>query len=559
MYIDLLLELIRDMSLIALAAYLIGRSRFIISCVQYPTRLRSFFTLVSIFSLISIIGTYSGIPIEGGFANTRMVGTLMSGFMGGPLVGLCTGLISGVHRYLQGGFTSETCAVAAILSGLFAGLVREKYGLQHLTWKTGAMVALTAEVIQKIMVLIFAKPFEAALALEKIIAIPTTIVTVLGTVVFILIIENIKSEQDNYGAKAAELSLEIASRTLSFLRHGLTTESAQKTAEIIFTLTKVDSVSITDCNVVLAYIGLGDDHHKVGEPIMTRSTMQVLEEGRSLVINSLEARGCPVLGCPLQSGVIAPLLIHGSPIGTIKLSKKQQEDVSELDLRIVDGVANLLSVQIQLAEVDQQRLMREKAELKALQAQINPHFLFNTLNIIMSFCRTNPDIARNLLVHLSTLMQRSFSEHRNFVTIREELEAVEAYLEIAKCRFGNRLTVQIETDPAVLNTSIPLLSIQPLIENAIQHGLFPKINNCILTLTAKEDHHDVVIRVADNGVGMESGRLQCVLSAKAEGIGIRNVNGRMTSIYGNNYQISIDSEEGKGTQVTLRIPKEGVA
>lgn len=553
----LLLELLRDMSLIALVAYLIGRSRFIINCVQSPTRLRSWMALSAIFSFISIISTYSGIPIEGGFANTRMVGTLMSGFMGGPLVGLCTGLISGIHRYLQGGFTSETCAVAAVLSGLFAGLVRQQYGFKHLTWKTCGIVAFIAEVTQKLIVLIFAKPFEAALALEEIIAIPTAIVTVLGTVVFMLIIENIKSEQDNYGAKAAELSLEIASRTLSFLRHGLTTESAQKTAEIIFTLTNVDSVSITDRNVVLAYIGLGDDHHKVGEPIMTRSTMRVLEEGHSLIISSLEERGCPVLGCPLQSGVIAPLLIHGSPIGTIKLSKKQQEDVSELDLRLVDGVANLLSVQIQLAEADQQRIMREKAELKALQAQINPHFLFNTLNIIMSFCRTNPDTARNLLGHLSTLMQRSFSEHRNFVTIHEELQAVEAYLEIAKCRFGNRLTVQLQVEPSVLSTSIPLLSIQPLIENAIQHGLFPKINNCILILTATRNQNEVVITVADNGVGIPSNRLQCVLSTKAEGIGIRNVNGRITSIYGKKYQISIESEEDKGTQVTLRIPEGG--
>ena len=559
MYSSLLLELIRNMSLIALAAYLIGRSRFIISCVQYPHRIRSWLVLTSIFSAISVIGTYSGIPIEGGFANTRMVGTLMSGFMGGPWVGLCTGLISGIHRYLQGGFTSETCAVAAVTSGLLAGLIRRKYGLKHLTWKTGGIIAFTAEVIQKLMVLIFAKPFESALALETAIAIPTTIVTVLGTIVFMLIIENIKSEQDNYGAKAAELSLEIASRTLSFLRLGLTTESAQKTAEIIFNLTKVDSVSITDRNVVLAYIGLGDDHHKVGEPIMTRSTMHVLEEGRSLVMSSFEARGCPVPGCPLQSGVIAPLLVHGSPIGTIKLSKKQQEDVSELDLRIVDGVANLLSVQIELAEVDQQRIMREKAELKTLQAQINPHFLFNTLNIIMSFCRTNPDVARNLLGHLSTLMQRSFSEHRNFVNIQEELQAVEAYLEIAKCRFGNRLTVEIRVEPSVLNTPIPLLSIQPLIENAIQHGLFPKISNCLLTLTVTRQQNDVVITVTDNGVGIPNDRLQCVLSANADGIGIRNVNGRMTSIYGANYCIVIESEENKGTQVTLRIPERGVA
>jgi len=276
-----------------------------------------------------------------------------------------------------------------------------------------------------------------------------------------------------------------------------------------------------------------------------------------MVISSLEARGCPTLNCPLHSSVIAPLLTQGTPIGTIKLSKKQKHDVCELDLRIVDGVANLLSVQIQLAEADRQRVMREKAELKALQAQINPHFLFNTINIIMSFCRTDPNTARNLLGHLATLMQRNFSEHRDFVTIHEELQAVEAYLEIAKCRFGSRLTVHIDVDPSVLGTTIPLLSIQPLIENAIQHGLFPKISDCTLTLGVSRNQGDVVIKVSDNGIGISTDRLQNVLSAKAEGIGIRNVNGRMTSIYGSEYQVAIRSEEGKGTQVTLRIPEGG--
>lgn len=556
MYLNLLFDLVRDMSLIAMTAYLIGRNRLIINYVQQPTGLGCWLSLSAIFSLLSIIGTHNGIPIGGAFANTRIVGTLMSGFMGGPVVGLCTGVISGFHRYLQGGFTAETCAIATVLAGLYAGIIRQKYGLQHLTWKTGALVALTTEITQKALVLLFAKPFAAAWALEKIIAVPTTLVTILGTIVFILIIDNIKAEQDNYGAKAAELSLEIASQTLPYLRHGLTTESAQKTAEIIFKLTKVDSVSITDKQVVLAYIGAGADHHKIGETIMTLATKQVLQGGKPLIIGAQETKDCPVPNCPLQSGVIAPLLIHGTPIGTIKLSKKQLVDVSELDLRIVDGVANLLSVQIQLAEIDCQRLMREKAELAALQAQINPHFLFNTINIIMSFCRTNPDQARNLLGHLATLMQRSFSEQREFVTIKEELEAVEAYLEIAKCRFGNRLTITTEIAASVLGIFIPLLSIQPLIENAVQHGLFPKISDCELNLTARKENKEVIITVSDNGVGIPSDRLARVRSAKAEGIGIRNINGRMASIYGSEYQLTIYSEKDRGTQVTLRIPME---
>lgn len=557
MYLDLLLHLISHMSFIAMTAYLIGRSQFIIHCAQHPFQTRSWITLSAAFSLLSIIGTYTGIPIEGALANTRMIGTLMSGFMGGPIVGLCTGIISGTHRFFLGGFTASICAVATVLGGLFAGLIRQKYGLRHLNWKTGALVALIAEVTQKLMIITFAQPAETAWAFEKISAIPTTLVTVVGTIVFMLITENIKSEQDNYGANAAELSLEIASRTLPYLRHGLTTESAQKTAEIIFNLTKVASVSITNREVVLAYIGLGDDHHKVGEPIMTSSTKRTISEGQVLISSSLEERGCPVPNCPLHSGVVAPLTAHGMTIGTIKLSKRDDHGIGELDLRIIDGIANLLSVQIQLAEIDEQRVMREKAELKALQAQINPHFLFNTINIIMSLCRTDPATARNLLGHLATLMQQSFSSHQDFITIREELQAVEAYLEIAKCRFGSRLTVTLDIDDAALNYSIPLLSIQPLVENALHHGLFPKLSDCKLTIAVKVSQNEVTIKVSDNGVGIPSNRLQSVLHAETDGIGIRNVNCRLTSIYGSNYPLTIDSEEGQGTNVMLRLPTEG--
>jgi len=341
------------------------------------------------------------------------------------------------------------------------------------------------------------------------------------------------------------------------LRHGLTTDSAQKTAEIIFELTKVASVSITNCEVVLAYVGLGNDHHKVGEPLMTTSTKRTITQGKVVISSSQEERGCPVANCPLHSGVVAPLTAHGVTIGTIKLSKQEDHAIGELDVRLIDGIANLLSVQIQLAEIDEQRIMREQAELKALQAQINPHFLFNTISIIMSLCRTDPSTARSLLGHLATLMQGSFSSHRDFITIREELQTIEAYLEIAKCRFGSRLKIALDIDPAALDYSIPLLSVQPLVENALHHGLFPKLSDCQLIIAVKISSSNVVITISDNGVGIPANRLQNIRSAKTTGIGIRNVSSRIASIYGSTSPLIIDSEEGQGTAVTLSLPIAG--
>ena len=554
MRFDLIQDLSGDMAVLALVAYLIGRNRLIANCVNQALNFRNWAILTGIFSVLSIFGTYNGIPVEGALANTRLIGTLMSGILGGPLVGFSVGMISGLHRFLIGGFTAETCGVASALGGLVAGLVRDRVGLVNMTWKTAGAIAIMAELVQKGMVLIFAKPFDAAWALERVIAVPTTAVSVLGTVVFMFIIKDIQLQQEVHGAKAADLSLAIASRTLPYLRHGLNLKSAEETAKIIFLLTKVDAVSITDREQVLAFVGKGDDHHKAGEPILTESTKRTIDNACLSVIRTQEDRGCPVPDCPLRSGVVAPLVAHGAVVGTIKLSRSQESGIGEMDVQLVRGIGQLLSVQIELAEIDEQRKMREKAELKALSAQINPHFLFNTLNIIMSFCRTNPELARDLLGHLGTTLKYSFARHGDFVTIAEEMEEIKAYLEIVKSRFGSRLTIALDIEEAALPASIPVLAVQPLVENAVQHGLFPKLSECHLAITAVKEDNVVSISVFDNGVGIKPEKLEQLFSETADGIGVQNVHKRLKGIYGKEYGLKLDSRPGFGTWATIRIP-----
>lgn len=555
MRFDLILDLSGDMALFLVVAYLIGRSKYIANCVSKPLKLPHWFVLTCVFSTLSILGTYNGIRTEGAVASTRLIGTLMSGIMGGPYVGLSVGAISGLHRYSLGGFTAETCGFASVLGGLFAGLVRQRIGLHNMTWKTAGLVALGAECMQKGMVLLFARPFAAALALEQTIALPTTIVSVIGTVAFMFVIKDIQFQQEVHGAKAAELSLRIASQTLPYLRHGLNQESAAQTAQIIYALAGVDAVSITNRTHVLAFVGKGSDHHRNGDPILTQSTKQAISEGCLSVLRTSEERGCPVVGCPLNSGVVAPLTAYGAVAGTVKISRSVAGEISEMDVRLARGIAQLLSVQIELAAIDEQKKMSEKAELKALRAQMNPHFLFNTLNIIMSFCRTDPEMARSLLLHLATIMKYSFAKHDDFVTIAEEMDEIKAYLEIVKTRFGERLSVTLDIDEAILGAKIPVLSIQPLVENAVQHGLFPKLAECRLRVSAAvEENRVIAIAVEDNGIGIKPEKLKQLFSAAAEGIGVQNVARRLSGIYGDGYGLSLASEPGRGTQALIRIP-----
>lgn len=554
MNISMLLDLLSDGALVAIAAYLVGRNRFIIDCVHTPYRARCFLTLVAVFSGLSIMGTYNGIPVEGALANTRLVGTLMGGIMGGPAVGVTVGALSGLHRYFLGGFTAEACGLSALIGGLLAGLVRSRLGFHRLNWQIGAGVALAGELVQKGLVFVFG-PFEAAWALERVIAVPTTLVSILGTVIFIIIIKDLEKTRDTHSAQAAELSLEIASRTLPYLRQGLTPASAQKTAEIIYELTKMDSVAITDREKVLAFVGLGDDHHKPGQPINTASTRRVLDEQKLMIMQTPEDRGCSAPDCPLRAGVAAPLFSHGEVVGVIKLSRTTSNAMGVMDVRLADGLANLLSVQIQLAEVDNQKKLRAKAELKALQAQINPHFLYNTLNAVMSFCRTSPETARNLLGHLATIMQRGFSVRGDFIPLGDELEGIVAYLEIAKTRFGDRLTVDIAVDNTARLVPVPVLTLQPLVENALDHGLFPKLSDCRLSIQAEVADEELTITVADNGVGIPPAKLSSLFTDPA-GIGVKNVYSRLASIYGSGYGLTLRSKPGGGTQAVVRIPVE---
>jgi LytS/YehU family sensor histidine kinase len=316
----------------------------------------------------------------------------------------------------------------------------------------------------------------------------------------------------------------------------------------------VDGVCITDKEHIIAQVGVNGRCDKPGDPINEYVIKRAIQQQKIVTSLSVASMDKDIPMYPAYSHVVAPLLANGVVVGAIKLTRIGTDTLSELDMRIADGLATLLSVQVQLADSDRQRKMREKAELRALRAQINPHFLFNTMSIIMSFCRTNPERARNLLGNLVTMMRQSFANHDDFVILSEELAVVIAFLEIAKSRFGDRLQVEVTVEEGLLHIPIPVFSLQPLVENAVQHGLFPKADNCRLRISACTDQDKLAITIADNGVGMHVDDLKEIYAGHADGVGIRNVHHRLISIYGSDYGLQIDSEPNEGTRVTICIP-----
>ena len=200
---------------------------------------------------------------------------------------------------------------------------------------------------------------------------------------------------------------------------------------------------------------------------------------------------------------------------------------------------------------EQEKLLMA-ARVEALASQINPHFLFNTLSSISSLIRSKPETARMLIVKLSGLLRRLLRSQEHFVTLREELEAIDEYLDIESIRFGPRLRIEKSIDPASLEVVVPSMLLQPLVENSIKHGLSPKIGEGRITIRSVRENGHAVIDVIDNGVGVGTAQFE---RTSGGGIGLRNVNERLRVIYGANYQLQLDSVPGQGTCARIIIPE----
>lgn len=353
-------------------------------------------------------------------------------------------------------------------------------------------------------------------------------------------------------------TLRIANETLPYLRRGLNQETATKTAEIIQKLTDVAAVAITDRERVLAYIGAGADHHQAGGPIITDATRVVLVTGELKIIHDRYGLSCPNKDCPLESAVIAPLRIKDEVAGTIKLYQTRQGDVPPSVVKLTEAVAQLLGLQMELAELDRQAQLVTKAELDALHSQINPHFLFNTLNTIIMFIRTNPETARRLLIRLASFFRHALKRHGHFNSLKEEIEYLNTYLILEKARFRDKIKIIRELDEGLFDYQVPVLTIQPLVENAIKHGILPMQGQGTVWIRAfLEEEEEILFEIRDNGVGIPPEKLPLVLKpgyGSGNGVGMSNVHERLKGLFGEEYGLRIESVPGEGTSIIFRIP-----
>lgn len=352
-------------------------------------------------------------------------------------------------------------------------------------------------------------------------------------------------------------TFKIASETLPYMRRGLNEETARKTAEIIQKIADVAAVAVTDREKVLAYIGAGSDHHKAGGPILTQATWDVLGAGELKLVQDSRELNCPVKACPLESAVVVPLQCKGEVVGTVKLYRVDRGEIPPSVVKLAVGVAQILGMQMEFAELDRQAQLVTKAELDALHAQINPHFLFNTLNTIIMFSRTNPETSRRLLIRLASFFRHVLKRHGHFNSLREEIEYLNTYLVLERARFPDKLRVERDIEEELLEYQVPVLTIQPLVENAIKHGILPKPGQGTVQVTARRVSGEMMIIIRDDGVGIPEDKLDDVLCpgyGSGNGVGLSNVHERLKGLFGEEYGLRIVSMPDEGTSIYVRVP-----
>jgi len=341
--------------------------------------------------------------------------------------------------------------------------------------------------------------------------------------------------------------LHTAGQAAEPLRAGLSPANAGKAAGHLRALIGAAGLAVTDTGSVLAFDGLGE-HHR--EQVLA-AAKRAISSGRATVLGSGELP-CDLIDCAIRGAVVVPLrgegalaaLSDGAPApGLVQASRE---------------TGRWVAAQLALAELDSSRDRLARAEVRALRAQISPHFIYNALTAIASFVRTDPERARELILEFAEFTRYSFRAHGEFTTLAEELRSIDRYLTIERARFGERLQVRLQIAPEVLPVGLPYLCLQPLVENAVRHGLSRKPGLGTVSIIARDAGAECHLTVEDDGVGMDPAVLSNAVEEPGDAgqhVGLSNVDERLRAVFGDQFGLVVETGPGAGTKVSMRIPK----
>nr|WP_202625296.1 sensor histidine kinase [Cronobacter turicensis] len=540
------------------------RAALMLICLFFLIRIRLFRELLhksahtpkellavtAIFSMFALFSTWSGVPVEGSLVNVRIIAVMSGGILFGPWVGIITGVIAGLHRYLIdiGGITAIPCFITSIVAGGLSGLISRRVPkAQH--WRAGILGGMLCETLTMILVVVWAPTTALGLDIVSKIGVPM----ILGSVsigFIVLLVRSVEGEKEASAARQAKLALDIANKTLPLFRH-VNTESLRQVCDIIRRDINADAVAITNTEKVQAYVGVGEHNYQDNSDALSPTTQQAIRYGKIIIKNNDEAHRTP----EIHSMLVIPLWEKGIVTGTLKIYYCHAHQITSSLQEMAVGLSQIISTQLEVSRAEQLREMANKAELRALQSKINPHFLFNALNAISSSIRLNPDTARQLIFNLSRYLRYNIElKDDEQIDIKKELYQIKDYIAIEQARFGDKLTVIYDIDDEV-NCRVASLLIQPLVENAIVHGIQPCRGKGVVTLSIAQSGSRVRIAVRDTGHGIDPQIIEQLDTNEmpVNKIGLINVHHRVKLLYGEGLHIR---RLEPGTEIAFYVPDQ---
>ncbi len=546
------IENLKIVALVSLCAYPLIKHPSLIRAILKVASYKEKTVIGIYFGVLSIIGTVTGVEVFNYIRiHAGMLGPVAGGMIGGPLVGLIAGIIGAVYRYSNGNITAAPESFAILLAGLIGGLLFLTSKNKKINLLKVYVFALIAELIRVVLIISNIYPESLAGVYLSMVAIHMIIVNPFGVMILVSLVKDIQYNQNLTGANYAEKSLEVAKQSLSVLEDGYDETSMEKIANIIYRYVEVPAVAIQSADGSCVFVG--------SESIKSR----IRESNDSTILSPSKRNQFMNFEKYQQDMVImkAPLRIQEQIVGELQFYKMSNEIVAT-DTKMIEGIASLLSLQIQNALLNDQEKLMIQWEFNALKAQVNPHFLYNTLNVIKTMIRLNPEKSQDLIVDLADFYRRSLSERGDLIPFVEELKLVKSYMDLQEARFGNKISLSIDIAPEVYSLSFPSFTIQPLVENSIIHGISNDEEVRLeIKIEAKISEGNMVVHVSDNGSGFDEKILAAPyndVKPKKSGIGLNNINMRLKSMYYNRYTFSLSNTD-IGALVTLIIPvDEGV-
>ena len=502
------------------------------------------------FSLLSISGTYIGLNFNGAILNTRNVGVIAGGILGGPYVAIITGLVAGIHRAFVnlGRETAIPCAIATITGGFLTAYVHRFIKSKDKIF-FGFFLACVVENLSMGLILIILKDKILAQNIVANFYVPMVFMNSIGSSVLILLVEDIIQKSELIAGRQAKLALEIANKTLPHFRE---TENLSEVCKIIAEDLGAKATVITNKKEIIAGFSFDKDEIKKAD-IKSNNTRKVLKTGETMLVIKEDdeiIEDFLDISPHIKSCIILPLKEKNGISGTLKIFFDTAEKITDKNRYLMIGLSHLISTQMEISKVENLISLLKYSELKALQSQINPHFLFNVLNTMTSLIRTNPEKAREVTIDLSNYLRYNLDNNVKSVELIKELNQVNTYIKIEKVRFGDKLNILYDVDESLYNFQIPSLIIQPLVENSIKHGILKKRDNGCVKIIIKKIGKDMEVIIEDDGIGIEQTIIDNLDKQIKENIGLKNVHQRLKLLYGEGLNIK---KLEQGTRIKFKI------